>query len=156
MEKGNQPDLFDAIDDERHRAVAMDLLAGLTVNEIAAKHGYSAMNVYRIRDRYGIVHEAHARARRGPKPSDTTSISPDHKRIGGHITHYMSKELHSLSSLAEAWGMQKAKLRNMQLGIHNFTLSDMQVLAEKLGYNHWKELSEVAGNSLVHSGPKAR
>lgn len=118
---------------EHHQAILADLQAGeLSYTEIAEKYGYSRSGIVKFAYRNGIVRSKTEIPRRGPKKHSTMPISALHKAIGGKLLMQRIKLGLHAQGYGELMGRTKFKVRNMELGLHDFTLSELREIAEEV------------------------
>ncbi|MDX1221186.1 hypothetical protein GOL85_05580 [Sinorhizobium medicae] len=113
-------------------AALHDLMhSDLSVSRIASKYGRSETSVRKLM-RSEQISRTRKRAIGGLKPFTKMDVlSPDHTRLGLHLIRSRGNE--KKTSFAEALGVSATRLGKMEAGRHDFTLCEMQNIADLLG-----------------------
>jgi hypothetical protein len=116
---------------ERDREIA-NLYAGspttapLAASKLAVKFGLSVPTIRRI-----LAEQQAKRHPDAPKPSgDERVIDEAHRKLGGRLYGYRFNKLNDPSQAANALGWSVKKLRSIEQGHSEISLSDMQDMAE--------------------------
>ena len=102
------------------------LNTSLSVAEIAAKHKRSRATIITLMRRAGISRTTQAPT--GLRPVEELSpLSPVHKSIGIRISLYPDR-----NELRDKLGIGFRRFKQMEMGVHDFTLSELYQLKEAL------------------------
>lgn len=114
--------------DETREAINADILEGaLTNREIATKYGRSEGTISVLRSRLKAP-----RRRSGPQPLlEGSCLSSAHRAVGVRIT--LLKASRPVKELAEELGVSPLRVRQMELGQHDFRLSELIKLRDLFG-----------------------
>lgn len=104
----------------------------LTYEEIARKYGYSYSGIAGICRRRGINRPHEQRRKRGPKPHSSVPYSGLHKKVGNALYLRRCELGIGVEEYGRRHGRTKFRVRAMELGIHDFTLTELQSIAEEL------------------------
>ncbi|RVJ45869.1 XRE family transcriptional regulator [Sinorhizobium medicae] len=102
----------------------------LSISQIASKYGRSPSSIKRLMRSEKIYR---TRKRRGGlKPfAKMDALSPDHVRLGLYLIRSRGNE--KKTSFGKALGVSATRLGQMEAGRHDFTLREMQNIADLLG-----------------------
>jgi hypothetical protein len=100
--------------------------AGLSAPKIATKFGLSVPQIRRI-----LSDQDAKRSPDAPKPStEDRVIDPIHLKLGNRLYAHRFQALNDTSQAAEAMGWSVKKLRGIEQGMSEISLSDLQDMAE--------------------------
>lgn len=106
----------------------------LTIEEIARKYNRSPYTVQKLQKMHKIKRLLPPNPT-GPQPlSEEKPISDAHRRIGIKLSLYRGQR--TQMALAEELGLSYYRLARMELGAHDFTLSEIQKLKTALQLNY--------------------
>lgn len=109
----------------------------MSLEDIGRKYNRSPYTVKQLQTRHKIKRALLSNAR-GPKPlASGEPLSPAHRRIGVKITLFRGHK--SQQALASELGMSYYRLARMEVGHHDFTLTELQQLSKDLDL----EISEI-------------
>lgn len=112
-----------AIDDLENTSMSYD--------EIARKYGRSTMAVMKLRERANII-RAKPNMRRGPRKfEEARSLSSHHRAVGSRLT--IARANTPVRDFADRLGVSVYVLRAMELGIHDYTLSELLRISDLVG-----------------------
>lgn len=109
--------------------ILADLNDGMAQSAVARKYGRSLRGIQTICAKYGIVRPLSERAKPGPKTIARAPISQQHRLIGQAIYCHRCLRGHSPSELGEILMVSCHRLRAMEVGIHDFSLSELHNIA---------------------------
>lgn len=102
----------------------------LSYNEIAKRVGRSRDTIIKVRRKYRI--ERPVQPKSGPRSnSDAKGQSIMHRAIGVRLTLYRDGK--AFSEIADLLMISRATLKKMEMGAHDFTLNQLQAIADLLG-----------------------
>jgi len=140
--------------DSTWKSAALDDLknSDLSISRIASKHGRSPTSIKRLM-RSEQVSRTHKRPKGGLKPFiQMDKLSPDHVRLGLHLIRSRGEE--KKTSFGRALGVSATRLGQMEAGRHDFTLSEIQNIANLLGEAIFElrlvQQSELCSSSTLH------
>lgn len=102
----------------------------LSYQEIADKYGRDRDTIIKLKKQYGVVRQKPTR--KGPRPVvEMQQISPAHGSLGLRITAY--RGIRSYTDLAQELNVSRYVVRMMEIGAHDFKLSELQRLSIIMG-----------------------
>lgn len=112
--------------------------AGLSASKLATKFGISVPQVRRI-----LASQEVKRHPDAPKPTNEDKvIHTSHLKIGNRLYAFRFQKLNDVVQGAEALGWSVRKLRSIEQGFSEITLSDLQDMSEYMNLS----ISEITGN----------
>jgi hypothetical protein len=109
---------------------------GLSHAEIGLRHGRSADSIYKLMKERGIKRKSPSLRRKGGmvKAEDLPALSGVHTAIGTKLNFDRSlKKKENLQNYGVDLRINRVRLRRMELGVEDFTLSQLMRIADKLG-----------------------
>ncbi len=101
----------------------------LSFREIGIKYGRNTQTVRRLARDNGITRPPKTS---GPKPlADIPSLSTSHRRLGMKIT--LNRGIKNHTDMAEMLGVSRKIYALMEIGAHDFTMTQLLVISEFLG-----------------------
>lgn len=114
-----------------HAAAIKDLTeTDMSYQEIGDKYGRSRDTIIKLKNRYRLTRK-HPPRRGIAKLTERSELSSTHRAVGIHLTLY--RDGRNFSEVAPDFGVSAVVLRYMELGIHEFTLSQLQKISDVLG-----------------------
>lgn len=123
---------------EKHEQILNDYFdKGLSLDILEAMHGRSSVQIQRL------IRQAEAEGRtRTMQPRDRRSVvgaeplSRIHKRIGMRFIRWRDNEKRMSTGQAAAFlEISRNRYASLEAGIHNFTMLELVVLCERLGWS---------------------
>jgi hypothetical protein len=106
---------------------------GLTYTELSDKYGRSRSTIINLIKKNKWVQKVPSRTNGVPFNTEKP-ISPMHSSIGHKINHHRTLELQQTPTVyADGLRTNRVQLRRMELGIHDFTLQQLNRISQKLG-----------------------
>ncbi|MDF2996861.1 MAG: hypothetical protein K0R27_2498 [Xanthobacteraceae bacterium] len=133
-----------------------DFEQGMSYDDLARKYGNRHPTTIRKMLRvHGAIRKAAPVSKGGPKRlSDLKPLSKVHQAIGIEINRYrtLTHDL-GMSEMGEKLNVNRALIRKMELGIHDFTLTEINMISELLGLPVMELLTPktLAPRSLANS-----
>lgn len=113
-------------------------VSGLPASKLATKFGISVPQVRRI-----LAGQEAKRHPEAPKPTTEDKVIDDaHRKIGNRLYGFRFQRLDDTGRASEVLGWSVRKLRSIEQGHSEITLSDLQDIAEYMNLS----LSELTGN----------
>lgn len=104
----------------------------LSMQEIATKYGRDRDTIFKLRREHAIVRKK--TSRKGSRPaSEMKQISPAHGSLGLRITAY--RGVRNYTDLAQELNVSRYVVQRMEIGAHDFTLTQLQKLSTIMGRN---------------------
>ena len=116
---------------KRNAEICEAYRAGKTDEEISAAYGISVSRLKQILKGAGVSRRATPKRRK--KMIETKPISSFHAQIGSDITYRRNKLNMTPQEFALAAGMTKERLRAIEMGVKEPTLTDLARLAKVAG-----------------------
>jgi len=114
-----------------HSAAVYDLTnTDLSYDEIARKYGRHRDTIIRLKNQYNVTRKLPAR-KGHLRTIDREAIDPQHRTVGIKLTMHRGSRSHS--EMAELVGVSIPVLRNMELGLHAFTLAQLTRISKVTG-----------------------
>lgn len=115
--------------DERDRKIAEDYKTA-TVPEIAKKYGLTIPHIHKILKDLGVEKVGKKKQKR---TVDERVISPTHRKLGSRFYFHRVGRLHDLDVTSERMNLSGKKIRTIELGVTDVTLSELMTMAEYMG-----------------------
>lgn len=119
----------------------------LSYEEIGAKYGRSRDTVIKLKNRFDVVRRV-PQSRMGPKKTvDMKPLSPQHRTLGIRLTLHRGDR--SYTDVARELNVSRHVVKMMEIGAHDFTLTQLLKLSEQLG----RTINELITSMQVTSVP---
>ena len=113
------------------KAALDDLENGdLSYEELAKKYGRSRSAMQKLKTQFNIKRKLGSRFVGMRKTAELKSLSPEHRSIGMKLTVYRGPRL--VRQLAAELGVSPHRAKMMELGIHDFSLEQLKLIASLL------------------------
>ncbi|TIS85672.1 MAG: hypothetical protein E5W26_10935 [Mesorhizobium sp.] len=138
---------------EWHTQLIYDLEnTDLSHGELAKKYGRSRDTVIKLARLHNVLRKIPVKkgARRA---ADMKALSPQHRALGTRLTIF--RENRNYSEAAAFIGVSRHVLKYMELGCHDFTLTQLNRISELLGAN-FVELTTPFRMNTPRGGPSVK
>lgn len=133
-----------------HQNAILDLKEGqLSISEIARKYGRATSTIQKIQSRNNIKRDNTSSVGR-KKLVDLKPISEFHRRVGMKIS--FARGITSVTDYGLTLGVSAQKVTHMELGFHDFTLSELITISRIVG----KSIPELMEGQRVTAQTKTK
>lgn len=105
---------------------------GLSYGEIGKKYGRSRDTIIKLKRLYNVLRRVPVARRGGRKAELERSISAHHRALGSRLTVFRANKTYT--QVAEELGVSRHILKMMELGAHDFTLSQLLRIEAAIGH----------------------
>lgn len=106
--------------------------SSLSLGEIAAKYGRTVRTISKLLARSGVIRKNQP-SRRGPKQLlNNVALSRTHHAIGLRLAMARAKSAGGYAEFAQVLGVSVWVLKTMEVGQHDYKLSQLQTISEVL------------------------